>query len=139
MNKNTWIIVIVSLIIGAGVGSVITKAVVNKNNSRTSMMTPAADHQEMAEDMMAGNSDIAEQMHVMMVEMNSELKNKQGTEFDKAFIAGMIEHHQGAVDMANLALTNAKHQEIKNMAKDIISAQTNEMDQLKQWQQNWFK
>ena len=53
-----------------------------------------------------------------------------GDDYDKAFIANMIVHHEGAVDMAKLALTNASRQEIKDMANDIISAQTGEITEM---------
>jgi uncharacterized protein (DUF305 family) len=41
--------------------------------------------------------------------------------------------------MANAALKNAKHQEIKDLANAIISAQTKEINQMKEWQTNWYK
>lgn len=66
--------------------------------------------------------------------MYSDLK---GEEYDRTFIANMIAHHQGAVDMANLALTSAKHQEIKDMANNIISAQTKEIGDMQGWQTTW--
>jgi len=49
----------------------------------------------------------------------------------------MIMHHQGAIEMANLAKQQAKHEEIKNMANDIISAQSKEIDMMQSWQTNW--
>ncbi|MDI6726162.1 MAG: DUF305 domain-containing protein [Smithellaceae bacterium] len=58
----------------------------------------------------------------------------KGEDYDRTFIAGMIEHHRGAVDMANLAMTNAGHQELKDMAKDIVAAQTKEINEMKSWQ-----
>jgi uncharacterized protein (DUF305 family) len=72
-----------------------------------------------------------------MQEMSSMLKDKTGDEFDKAFISGMIEHHQGAIDMANVAKKNAKHDEIKNMADDIIAAQSEEIHTMQSWQTDW--
>jgi uncharacterized protein (DUF305 family) len=66
--------------------------------------------------------------------MYSELK---GEDYDRIFIANMIAHHQGAVDMANLALKNAKHQEIKDMANAIITAQTKEISSMGNWQKEW--
>jgi len=69
--------------------------------------------------------------------MSSSLKGLKGDEFDKQFISEMITHHEGAVDMAELALTNAKHQEVKTMAQNIISAQTKEIDEMQTWQKNW--
>ena len=77
-------------------------------------------------------------MHDMMGDMMAELTGKTGDEFDKAFLAEMIVHHEGAVDMAEAALTSAKHTEIKKMAEAIISAQTTEIEQMKGWQKSWY-
>ncbi len=71
--------------------------------------------------------------------MTSSLEGKTGDSFDKAFIDEMIVHHEGAVAMAESALTNAKHQEIKDMARAIISAQTSEISQMREWKENWYK
>jgi len=49
----------------------------------------------------------------------------------------MIEHHQGAIDMANLAGQNAKHQEIKDLADDITSTQLSEIQMMRKWQKTW--
>jgi uncharacterized protein (DUF305 family) len=72
-----------------------------------------------------------------MSQMSENLKNKTGDDFDEVFISSMIEHHQGAIDMAELAQKNAKHSEIKKMADDIISAQSNEINMMKTWQTEW--
>lgn len=72
-----------------------------------------------------------------MDDMTADLKNKSGDGFDAAFIAEMIVHHQGAIDMADLAKTNAKHQEIKDLADAILKAQTGEIGKMKQWQKDW--
>lgn len=50
----------------------------------------------------------------------------------------MITHHEGAVEMAEAALKNAKHQEIKTMSHAIISAQTTEINQMRDWQKAWY-
>lgn len=65
------------------------------------------------------------------------LDGKTGDDFDKAFITEMIEHHEGAVDMAKMADRFAKHDEIKQLSRDIIVAQEKEITQMKQWQQAW--
>jgi len=69
-----------------------------------------------------------------MNEMTTDLKGKVGDAFDKLFISEMIVHHEGAIDIANLALTDANHQGIKDLAKNIIDAQPAEITQLKDWQ-----
>lgn len=60
-----------------------------------------------------------------------------GETYDRNFIANMIAHHQGAVDMAKLALANAKHQELKDMSQDIVTAQEQEIANLLAWQKAW--
>lgn len=76
-------------------------------------------------------------MSMSMDDMALMLEGKTGDEFDQAFIEGMIPHHQGAIDMAKMALTSAKHDEIKRMAEAIISAQQKEIDEMNQWMKNW--
>jgi uncharacterized protein (DUF305 family) len=76
-------------------------------------------------------------MESMMMYMNAELVGKTGDEFDKAFLEQMIMHHQGAVEMAELALVNAKRQEIKDLSTAIIEAQNTEIGQMKNWQKSW--
>lgn len=61
----------------------------------------------------------------------------KGAEYDRMFLASMIAHHQGAVDMAQLAIQQARHAELKAMAQDIITAQTAEIAQLQTWQKEW--
>lgn len=78
-------------------------------------------------------------MHNAMDGMMMGLNGKTGAAFDQAFLSEMIVHHQGAVDMAELALVNAQHQEIKDLAKAIITAQKKEIADMKSWQQAWFK
>lgn len=72
-----------------------------------------------------------------MEDMNASLEGKTGDEFDKEFLAQMTMHHQGAVEMAKLAKQNAKHQELKDMADDIIDAQNKEILQMNTWQMDW--
>ncbi|MBW4494634.1 MAG: DUF305 domain-containing protein [Oscillatoria princeps RMCB-10] len=57
---------------------------------------------------------------------------------DRHFIEMMIPHHQGAVDMAKLGLTRAKHPEIKKLAESIIKDQNREIGQMKAWYKQWY-
>jgi uncharacterized protein (DUF305 family) len=77
-------------------------------------------------------------MSSVMTSMNADLQGKTGDSFDRAFLSEMIIHHQGAIDMAKLAQTNAAHQEIKDLAGNIITAQTKEIAQMKVWQKSWY-
>ena len=61
-----------------------------------------------------------------------------GAEYDQAFIDGMVPHHLAAVDMAEIAQDKAEHAEIKQLANDIVTSQSKEIDQLKAWRKAWY-
>lgn len=71
--------------------------------------------------------------------MSMHLYGLSDDDFDREFIEEMIVHHEGALDMANLALKNAKHEEIKTLAKNIIASQSKEIQDMKTWYQAWYK
>lgn len=134
MQKNTAIfIAIITLLVGLGIGyqlggSTGSVEITNQNTPGTHMMPNGQ--------MMGNGASMS--MADMMTSMNAELSGKTGDLFDQAFLAEMIVHHQGAVEMAELALTNAKHQEIKDLATGIISAQNKEIADMKLWQTDWY-
>lgn len=59
-------------------------------------------------------------------------------EFDELFINMMVPHHQGAVEMAKIALQRAEHPEVKEMANAIIAGQEDEITRMKDWKQEWY-
>lgn len=85
----------------------------------------------------AGMDDSAMGVMNNMAGMTTELEGKTGDEFDKAFIEQMIMHHQSAINMAAPGEQNAQRQEVKDLTKAIVSAQTKEIEQMKKWQQEW--
>lgn len=66
------------------------------------------------------------------------LKSLSGEQFEKEFLSMMIQHHQGALDMAKYAAQNANHQEVKDTAQKIISAQTQEIGEMTDWLKSWY-
>lgn len=58
--------------------------------------------------------------------------------YDARFIDSMIMHHQGAIAMANQALTQAEKPEIKQLAQGIVKAQENEITQMQSWRKMWY-
>ena len=56
---------------------------------------------------------------------------KQSTDINTDFAQMMIDHHEGAIEMATLAADRAEHDEIKDLADAIISAQEREIDVLR--------
>lgn len=57
---------------------------------------------------------------------------------DQHFIVMMIPHHDGAIAMADLALTRARKPEIKALARSIKASQTQENAQMRTWYRQWF-
>lgn len=51
---------------------------------------------------------------------------------EKAYIEGMVIHHQMAVDMANAILKYSSHHEILDIAEDILEMQKEEINQMEE-------
>lgn len=136
MQKNTGIIIaIVTLVVGLGLGYAVGAS---KAPAPVATNTSTSGMHMMPDGTMMGNGGESMSMADMMASMNAELSGKTGDAFDQAFISEMIMHHQGAVEMAQLALTNAKHQEIKDLANAIITAQNKEIADMRAWQSAWY-
>lgn len=124
MDTKTLLIALTALVVGAG-GGYIGANTGGDNDHR--MPDGSTMHG-------AVHSNMQGEMNTMM----SGLSGKTGDDFDKAFLSEMIVHHEGAVEMAKAALEGARHQELKDMANAIITAQTAEITQMKQWQRTWY-
>ncbi len=61
-------------------------------------------------------------------------------EADRAFLEGMIIHHQGAIDMAQtyLEANYVKQGDVVQMAEAIVNAQTGEITQMQGWLNDWY-
>ncbi len=75
-------------------------------------------------------------MQMSMANMSRMLEGKTGDELNKAFLEGMIPHHQAAVDMAKY-LAGSNKPELVKLGSDIIAAQTKEIGQMQQWMKDW--
>lgn len=123
--KNSKLIVITSILvlaIGAGLGAVSLRDDKKSNNSQQATTHTTSQH---------ASVDIPKS------EIETTFESYTGDDYDRYYMANMIAHHQGAVDMAKLALVHAKHPELKTMANEIITTQTEEIDQMLSWQRDW--
>ena len=122
---------IIGLLVGILLTVVFASNAVNTNNQRVMDMMGMRQMTEMMMD------DREEMDEMSMEDMMKNLRGRTGDEFDMEFMDMMTVHHQGAIDMARLAQESAMHDEIKSMANDIISAQTKEIEMMKDWQTQW--
>jgi uncharacterized protein (DUF305 family) len=86
------------------------------------------DHDQMGHGSMGMGSDGMARQMVM----------QDGKYSDKAFINAMVPHHQGAIEMARVALENAEHEEIQEVSRNIVSTQQSEIEELKSIKQEEF-
>jgi uncharacterized protein (DUF305 family) len=65
--------------------------------------------------------------------MHADMNVPYTGDVDTDFVRGMIPHHQGAIDMANVVLKHGKDPEIRELATRIIAAQKQEIAAMKYW------
>lgn len=61
----------------------------------------------------------------------NKLRAATGTEAAKLFLTQMIEHHEGAVDMAEDEIEDGKNADAVAMAKSIVESQQKEIDEMR--------
>ncbi|MER7576779.1 DUF305 domain-containing protein [Streptomyces sp. NPDC126514] len=67
---------------------------------------------------------------MMTAEEMKQLESSSGKAFDTAFLTMMIKHHEGAVTMAETEQAEGAYQPAKDMADQIITSQSAEIDQM---------
>ena len=88
----------------------------------TAWLESAGAGMDMGHDMGMGGMLTDEQM--------TALSNASGAEFDKLYLQGMIAHHEGAIQMAQM-IVGSNNAEAKELAAAIISSQTAEIEKMK--------
>jgi uncharacterized protein (DUF305 family) len=82
-----------------------------------------------------GDSSSAHMGHMMDGMLSGEemeaLRSARGAEFDRLFLEGMIKHHEGAIDMAEMVV-DSKNLDVSALAKAIIEAQRTEISTMKE-------
>lgn len=76
---------------------------------------------------------VQENMRKMMITMPAMHEGMMIEDADVAFACGMIAHHQGAIDMAEVLLEHGDDPQMRALAEEIIAAQVGEIDQMTTW------
>jgi uncharacterized protein (DUF305 family) len=65
--------------------------------------------------------------------MHAQMNVPMTGELDADFVRGMIPHHQGAIEMAELTLKHSNDPFIRTLARGIIAAQRREIIAMRSW------
>ncbi|MEH0552169.1 DUF305 domain-containing protein [Streptomyces sp. B21-101] len=91
---------------------------VPESSDSTAESMPGMDHSGSAMPGMMDGSDMA------------ALAKASGKDFDSMFLAMMVDHHQGAVDMATTEKSEGVYAPATSLAGDIVAAQTAEIAEM---------
>lgn len=79
-----------------------------------------------------GHGESGEDMQGMLSdEAMQQLAEAQGPEFDRLFLEGMIEHHEGAVAMAEDVIRDGENEPTRALAENVVDSQKKEIDEMK--------
>jgi uncharacterized protein (DUF305 family) len=62
----------------------------------------------------------------------TKLSSLRGAEFDRAWMTGMIAHHEGAIEMAKEVLEDGKDTAVNTLATAVVAAQDTEILEMKE-------
>ena len=110
---------------GCDDGSTTTTA---KDTDSSKMSTIPTDTMNNKMDNIKNDNSMMTSMNAMIDKMSSM---KMTGDFDMDFANMMIEHHQGAIDMSEQEFKSGKDDGIKEIAKRIITNQTDEQAKLR--------
>lgn len=97
-------------------------------NTDTSNINPSTAQTSTVQDTSKPGNGLMQPMDDMMAKMQSM---KMTGDFDIDFANMMIEHHQGALDMAQAEVSNGKDEKMKAKAQEIITKQKDEQQKLR--------
>jgi uncharacterized protein (DUF305 family) len=87
--------------------------------------------------MMGGGMMSQNGMHMGGQEDMTKLEN--ASDFDKAFLEAMIPHHQLALMMVRMLEAGTNRPEMLQLAKNITTSQSKEIQQMQGWYTEWYK
>jgi len=76
-------------------------------------------------------SDMGMGMGMLDDDELAALENATGSEFDRLWLEGMIEHHEGAIRMTRM-IRDSDNPEVRSLAEAIVTSQKAEIDRMKQ-------
>ncbi|MCX4624628.1 DUF305 domain-containing protein [Streptomyces albogriseolus] len=77
------------------------------------------------------HGDASSMPGMMSNQQMDDMRDASGKAFDTMFLTMMIEHHEGAIEMAETEKKQGAYAPAKDLADDIITAQTAEITQMR--------
>lgn len=109
---------------------------VTTDNMETHDTTMDHEEHDMDSDMAehAATTEFGKEYMDSMNDMHEDMmEGMQANDADVAFAKGMLPHHEGAVDMAEIQLKYGKDDTMRKLAEDVIAAQEAEIKQMEDW------
>jgi len=132
MNNNTFLVALITFLIGGISGYMITQ---NYTTQHPIPDTVPHGMHRMPDGSLMGNGNTDPKMGMM----NGMDHAMMMVSSEKEFITEMIPHHQEAVDTAQEVLARgATTPEIRTLMQNIITAQEKEIADMKAWYEAWY-
>jgi len=97
------------------------------NDTSTATVTTIPEQTSTTQDTTKSRPDLMKPMNDMMTKMQSM---QMTGDFDIDFANMMVEHHQGALDMAQIEVSNGNDEKMKAKAQEILTKQKKEQQEL---------
>ena len=78
-----------------------------------------------------GSHDMSMMEGMLTADGLANLGSLRNTEFDTAWVNGMIGHHEGAIKMATIVIAKGSNSQVRLLAEAVISGQQKEIDTMK--------
>ena len=109
-------------------------AIIKSQNTEIAQMK-AISKRLLADGVKVGELGVPEHMMGMS---GDEMALETAEPFDREFIDMMVPHHQGAIAMARVVLEKGQDSEVKELAQEIIDAQSREIGEMNTWREKWY-
>src|SRR5690606_31438914 len=84
-------------------------------------------------DEVAGETPLAAYQRAMDIMHTPMMEGIKHEDPDMAFVLGMLPHHVGATDMAEIQLKFGSDPQMRNLAERILSSQHEEIEEMRTW------